>query len=177
MIEKTNLGGPEYFCRVHQKAPVRVAMPKTMQTCPKKFSERFVLMSKDGKRFWELDCAHEGRLRQGMLDHDCLHVEGASLYAWAKARLNEFKCVDGVYLVPYARWFDCPDFKGAVEETFKNAVNAGKAFSTRVRQGATWLTVICVIARAIGANVPSDAAGTMSVIYKQVRATARVHQR
>ena len=27
MIEKTNLGGPEYFCRVHQKAPVRVAMP------------------------------------------------------------------------------------------------------------------------------------------------------
>ena len=37
------------------------------------------------------------------------------------------------------------------------------------------LTVICVIARAIGANVPSDAAGTMSVIYKQVRATARVH--
>ena len=43
------------------------AMPKPKHKCTKKFDERIVLMAEDGKRFWELACAHEGQLRADSL--------------------------------------------------------------------------------------------------------------
>lgn len=142
--------------------------------CPEKFDKLYILLSEDGSRACPFECGWHGR-KCKLTTHPCFITHGVPLYAWAEGLPRELlkSGEDDEICIPYAVWFNSPDFKSALAATLAAAAGGSIQFANMVTPpGRIWLVMLSAIAHVIGAEMPSGAQ-PMKAIYKEVRPRPR----